>query len=297
MARVILQSTIWALIRWQHGVIARWQLLEFGLTDEAIEHRIATARLHRLWPGVYAVGRPEVSRLGMWMAATLACGKHAALSGPSAATLLGIRRDYPGVIEVSIPQQAVRRHPGIRVRRRAELHPVKYRNIPVTTTVDTLVDLAATLDKGPLEAAVNQADKLDLIDPEALREKIGDIRRPGAGELRKVLDRATFVYTDSDLERAFLPLARKAGMGKPHTQVNLGAGRTDFYFDGVIVECDGLRYHRTPFTQGKDLVRNNAHMLQRAITLRFSHAQIRYEPGYVVATLSAARRPPAAARR
>ena len=55
---------------------------------------------------------------------------------------------------------------------------------------------------------------------------------------------ATFVYTESTLERAFLPLARKAGWGKPASQRNLGHGRVDFYFDGRVIEstaCD----HRT----------------------------------------------------
>jgi very-short-patch-repair endonuclease len=111
-----------------------------------------------------------------------------------------------------------------------------------------------------------------------------------------VLDRATFVYTESELERAFVPLAVKAGWGKPVSQTNLGHGRVDFHYDGWVVEADGLRYHRTAFTQSNDLRRNNAHMLGAHRTLRFSHAQIRYEKDYVVATLSAARRPPAAAR-
>ncbi len=41
--------------------------------------------------------------------------------------------------------------------------------IPVTRPDLTLVDLATILRGDPLEAAVNEADKLGLIDPEALR--------------------------------------------------------------------------------------------------------------------------------
>jgi hypothetical protein len=36
--------------------------------------------LHPVWRGVYAVGRPELTRRGLWMAAVLACGPGAALS-------------------------------------------------------------------------------------------------------------------------------------------------------------------------------------------------------------------------
>ena len=38
--------------------------------------------------------------------------------------------------------------------------------IPVTTVVQTLVDLAIELPLRRLERAVNEADKRDLIDPE-----------------------------------------------------------------------------------------------------------------------------------
>jgi very-short-patch-repair endonuclease len=163
--------------------------------------------------------------------------------------------------------------------------PVVCRGIPVERPVDVLVDLAVDLAKGPLEAAINAADKLDLVDPEELRMVIAEMDRPGSKKLRVVLDRATFTYTDSELERAFVPLAKKAGVGKPLTQKNLGAGRTDFYFEGIVVECDGLRYHRTAFSQTSDLKRDQAHKRKGLQTLRFSHAQIKYERAYVVQTL------------
>ena len=41
--------------------------------------------------------------------------------------------------------------------------------IPVTCPARTLVDLATVLRPTALERAVNEADKYDLIDPEALR--------------------------------------------------------------------------------------------------------------------------------
>jgi hypothetical protein len=59
-------SAVWALARRQHGVVARWQLLDLGMTPAAIDHRVAIGRLHRLHHGVYAVGRPSLSREGRW---------------------------------------------------------------------------------------------------------------------------------------------------------------------------------------------------------------------------------------
>src|SRR5205814_5987973 len=126
-----------------------------------------------------------------------------------------------------------------------------------------------------LEAAVNEADKLDLITPERLRQALEAIaRRPGLAALRRLLDRDTFVLTDSELERRFLPIARAAGLPKPLTRVHLNGFKVDFYwpeFD-LVVETDGLRYHRTPAQQARDTLRDQAHAAAGLTRLRFTHA-------------------------
>jgi predicted transcriptional regulator of viral defense system len=82
----------WALARRQHGVLTRQNLAALGSTPGAIRHRLAIGRLHRVRPGIYAVGRRELTREGRWMAAVLACGPDAVLSHGSAAALWGIGR-------------------------------------------------------------------------------------------------------------------------------------------------------------------------------------------------------------
>jgi very-short-patch-repair endonuclease len=284
---------LWALARRQHGVVTRAQLLELGYSSDAITHRIAKGRLHRLWSGAYAVGRPEVTQDGRWMAAVLSCGPGAALSHESAAALWGIRRADRGLIDVSVPLGAFRRRGGIRVHRRAHLDPndiTRYRNIPLTQPLPTLVDLAARLPANQLEAAVNQADKLDLTDPETLRSALDRFAgRPGVTPLRKLLDRRTFTLTDSELERRFLPIARRAGLTRPVTGARLNGFKVDFHWPdiGLVVETDGLRYHRTPTQQAKDRIRDQAHTAAGLTTLRFTHAQVAFEPGHVEATLAA----------
>ena len=118
-----LAANAWALVRRQHGVIARWQLLELGFTAKAIEHRLAVGRLHRVHRGVYAVGRPDLTRKGLWMAAVLACGPGALLSHKSAAALLGLRDDQDGAIQISIPRTRRCRIPGLAIHRR---HPAVF---------------------------------------------------------------------------------------------------------------------------------------------------------------------------
>jgi very-short-patch-repair endonuclease len=259
-----------------------------------VDQRIAGGRLHLVYRGVYAVGRPDLTCDGRWMAAVLACGSGAALSHRSAAALWRIGAYEEGRIEVSTPAGTRHRKPGIHVHRRTHLGDdvrTSHRGIPVTTPLLTLVDLASTRQQvDTVEGAINEADKHDLIDPETLRAELDELPPlPGVATLRRILDRGTFVLTESKLERYFLPVARKAGLPKPVTQRWVNGGRVDFYWPdlGLVVETDGLRYHRTPAQQAKDRRRDQAHAAAGLTPLRFTHGQIRYEPAYVQATLAA----------
>jgi very-short-patch-repair endonuclease/predicted transcriptional regulator of viral defense system len=286
-------SRVWEAARRQHGVVSRAQLLEAGYRPQSIKHRIAKGRLHPVGRGVYAMGRPALTLHGRWMAAVLSCGPHAALSHQSAAALWGIRASGHRSIEVSVPMRVRPRRPGIVVHRRANLAGsdlTRHEGIPVTSPVCTLIDIAARLNRDQLEAAVNEADKLGLTDPERLRSALDQAtRRPGIRALRDLLDRPTFTLTDSQLERRFLPLARKAGLPVPETGRYVNGFRVDFYWPelGLVVETDGLRYHRTPAQQARDRVRDQAHTVAGLTTLRFTRAQVRFEPVHVVTTLLA----------
>jgi very-short-patch-repair endonuclease len=291
MARKKLRGNapIWKLARDQHGVIARRQLLELGFGSDAVEHRIAKGRLHRLWRGVYAVGRPEVSQKGRWMAAVLSCGPQALLSHGSAAVLWGLVQATEG-IDVVVPEGAYRHQPGIRVHRRSGLgaeHRREVARIPLTDPVSTLVDLASCGPDWRLERAINEADRLDLVDPETLRATIDLLpARPGFARLRRLLGGRPL--TDTGLERRFLAIARLAGMPPPETQAWVNGYRVDFYWPhlGLVVEADGWRYHRTAGAQATDHRRDQAHMTAGLTTLRFAEDQIRYEPGEVKRTIA-----------
>ena len=283
------QSRLWSLSARQHGVVARPQLLDLGFADDAIKHRIAVGRLHPVARGVYAVGRPQLSRHGRWMAALLGCGPGAALSHLSAAAVWGIGREGPA-IEIVVPAPADRRRPGVvvhRCRRRAD-EVVACDGLRVTTPVCTIIDLASRVPRDELEAVVAAADKLGLTDPEALREATESGRaRPGVARLRAALDRRTFALTDSALERRFLPLARRAGLPKPRTGQRVNGFRVDFFWPdlGLIVETDGLRYHRTPAQQSRDRLRDQAHAVAGLTSLRFTYEQVVFAPAHVQATL------------
>ena len=289
------RPSLWALAERQHGVVARQQLLALGFSASAIEHRVSRGRLHPVWRGVYAIGRPQLTMHGRWMGAVLACGPKAAVSHESAAALWGIRSPAQDEIHVCVPGYARRRRPGIVVHRRTGLSVSVTRRhaVPVTTPVHTLVDLAARVDRNQLEAAISEADKRALTDPEQLRGALDELPpRPGLAALREMLDRRTFTLTDSDLERRFLPLARRAGLPLPQTGHHLNGFKVDFYWPelGLVVETDGLRDYRTPAQQTRDRVRDHAHAAAGLTPLRFTRAQVVFEPDHVRSTLAAVAR-------
>lgn len=304
----------------QHGAIALRQLRDLGFSSAQIRSKIEGGRLHPVMRGVYAVGRPELSARGSWMAAVLACGATAHLSHMTAAALWGLSIETTprktgtgsplwevesgapigrvggfarGPIHVTVRAASGLRRPGIHVHRRPALSRRDFAvcdGIPVTTVVRTLLDLATTLSVSQIERAMNEADKLGLVSPETLRSSLEHYGgQPGVGRLRQLLDTRTFRLTDSELERRFLALVGNAGLPMPTTGQHVSGFKVDFYWAelSLVVETDGLTYHRTPAQQARDRVRDQAHTAAGLTQLRFTHAQVRFEAEQVAKTLQA----------
>jgi hypothetical protein len=259
----------WRKARAQHWVLTRTDLEVLGFSKMAIEHRVSTGRLHPVARGIYAVGRRELTPDGRWMAAVLACGDGAVLSHRSAAELWGIGREWERRIDITIPRRSRLERKGIKVRCRPALEAknvTRRRGIPVTTPIQTLIDNATELAPLRLERAVNEADKRDLVDPETLRAALDDHGGElGVKKLATLLDRHTFRLSDSDLEVLFRPLALAAGFARPLSKQWVLGYEVDFLFPDhdLIVETDGLRYHRTPSQQARMARRDQTHTAAR----------------------------------
>lgn len=277
----------WELAGRQHGIVSRRQLLALGFSKSAIDHRVGRGRLHVVAHGVYAIGWPELTGKRRWMAAVLTCSEKAVLSHRSAAAFWGIGEENTGAIDISVRRRCELRRPGLRIRGRPSLRVediVVRDGIPVTSIVRTLVDLAAELPLLKVERSVNEADKLDLIDPDGLRSALDDYAgEPGVKALRKLLDKRTFRLSDSDLEIVFRPIAMEAGLPPPLTKQVVNGFEVDFFWPdlSLVVETDGLRYHRTPSTQARDARRDRAHALAGMTPLRFTHHEIKHESSRV----------------
>lgn len=298
------RDAIRRLVGNQHGVVSRKQLLGMGVPARAIKWRVERHRLHVVRRGVYALAA-DLTLHGHWMAAVLSCGRGAVLSDLSAAQLWRMVRgsvaappslpvsEPPRPIHVSVPSRSGGTRRDLTLHRRPTLDSkqvTRRQGIPVTTPIATLVDIAANLDHDGIERAINEADKRNLTDPESLRAALdGFPKRPGLAALKDVLDGPTFTLTDSQLERRFLPIVRKAGLPMPETQTEVNGFRVDFFWPelGLVVETDGLTYHRTPAEQARDRVRDQVHTAAGLTSLRFTRSQVRFEPAHVESILAA----------
>lgn len=283
---------MWALAGRQHGTVTRPQLLELGFSPEAIKHRIRKGRLFPLWSGVYAAGTPEVSTQGRWMAAVLSCGDGAALSHAAAAALCGIGPKPGNEIDVTVPARSHPRGKGINVHRRKAFEVTTRHRIPVTAPACTIFDLAPRLGRDDLEEMIGQADIRGVITPVALRRLAEHTeRRSGVPCVIATLDRREFRLTRSQLERLLIPIALRAGYPVPLTRHLVNGFEVDFYWPdlGIVVETDGLTYHRTAAQQAKDRIRDQIHTAAGLTPLRFTHDQIAHEPDYVERIMAATR--------
>lgn len=232
----------------QHGVVTIAQLLDAGLSRQAVSRRAAKGVLHLELRGVYRVGHRAPSTEARYLAAVLACGPAAVLSGRAAAFLLGLRKGRPPAPEVTAA--ADRRVPRIlthRVQRLDERDRTRCRGIPVTTVARTLIDLASHMSVDDLARACHEAEVRRMVDATLIAEALE--RRPntnGAWKLREIFTGEARV-TLSELEREFLALVDSIRRPRPRTNRPVGGRYVDCYWHEhrLVVELDGFTYHHT----------------------------------------------------
>jgi very-short-patch-repair endonuclease len=277
-----------------HGVVTHAELLALGLDSDAIAHRVARGRLHRIKRGVYAVGHPRLPRLGEWSAAVLALGSEAHLFANTAASHWGIQSEGSRLIHVGVPRGGGRkRRTGIVVHRTrflGEPFVTAHRGVQVTTPLKTLVDLAAKQSPNAVEKAVVEADVLGLIDPETLRTALDELEpMPGKARLARNLDRHTCTVTNFELEAHFRTIVRcRTRLEQPVGQVRDLPGRPDFFWPrlGLVVWTDGLTYHRTVAKQVSDVEAEQRVSELGLHPLRFARFQVVRRPSRVAEVLT-----------
>ena len=292
LAARALETAIAALAARQHGVFARWQLLELGLTNRAIDYRLSIGRLHLIHRGVYAVGHKRITRRGHWMAAVLACGPAAVLSHRSAATLWRFLDAAGPRIDVTMPTRggrSIRRINRHRVRHLPPEDTNRLDEIPVTTVARTLFDLAEVVPSSVLEGAFEAAERAELLDMTAVRPTME--RNPGRRahkRLRSLLpDLAPPEPTRSELERLFHRLCRLVDLPLPQVNVLVEGFEVDAFWPAqhLVVEADSWQFHKTRAAFERDRARDAALQVAGYRVIRVTYLQLRDDPAGVAATV------------
>jgi very-short-patch-repair endonuclease len=276
----------------QHGVVARGQLLELGMSRDAITRWRAAGRLHRVHSGVYAVGHRRLTRHGRWMAAVLSGGGEAALSHRSAAAFWGILQNAGSRIDVSLPSRSGRTPSAIRLHRVRSLHPddwVLRDGIPVTSVTRTLVDLAAVVDERRLRRAIEESERLRLFDLRAAEQGCDRARgRRGVAMLRSLLaERMEVPRTRSDLEDLFMDFCREARLPRPAVNTLVAGFEVDAAWPSakLVVELDSYEYHGSRAAFERDRARDIELKLAGYEVMRLTWRRLETEPARVVAAI------------
>lgn len=260
----------------QRGLITAAQLTELGCSPGRRESWLRSGRLHRVFHGVYVVGRPMLSREGRWLAAVLACGPGAALSHLCAGAHWGILRAPGETIEVTAPRSRASR-PGLTVhRRRTPPRVTVHCGIPVTTLEQTLEDLARTFAPEALRQAVGEAELRPEFDPAVLPERVW--ARIGA-DAKSGVDANV-------LQDRFLALCRRAGLPTPERDVPWGRWEIDFLWreQGVAVETDGRSVHARRSQFSRDRAKDRELQLGGLLALRFTYREVTRQTAMVAET-------------
>jgi very-short-patch-repair endonuclease len=233
------------IARRQHGVVTRKQLLDARVSKEEIRWRIKRGALLVVHPGVYRVGHKAPSIEARYIAAVLACGEGAVLSGMAAGYLWGLIKGSAPPPEVTTPKD--RKVKGVQIRRarRRETEATTHHGIPITTVPRTLVDISSMLSSADLARACHEAGVLHGTTPRQVEEVLNKRpTTPAAKQLRKVMNGEVHV-TLSPLERAFLKRLRAAGLPEPVMNRKAGERRVDCRWSDhrLTVELDSYRYH------------------------------------------------------
>lgn len=278
----------------QDDLVAAWQLKPLGYDRNSIFYRVKVGRLHPVYPGVYAVGSPSLTPRGHLRAALLHYGPTALLSHRSAAALWGIRPTAQANVDVMVPGSSRHKRRGInlhRVRHLVSLDAVTCDGLPATSLARTALDIATTLRTPGLVRALEQADRLELLDLGAIDAACERYpNHPGRTPLQAAVeDLRDPPRTRSELERDFLDLVRDAGLPEPTINSMVAGFEVDFHWPQrrLVVELDGHAYHHHNAAFERDREKDAA--LQRAgqRVLRVTHRRLHRHAARVAEDLTA----------
>lgn len=294
----------------QHGVVARRQLVSAGFSPGTIRHWANVGKLLGILTGVYSLGRPVTTDEAFWMAATLAGGPNAFLTGTAGAAAWGFG-EAPDLIEVIRPTGQSRMmaslspHRPITVRvHRGSLRPGERRHLgplPLAGPDRVLADLAGQASGHGLRRYFLEAGRTGHLTSQCLDAIRGSARRyRGRSELMRLVD--LWVPGKGDLksllEAEFRMVCAECSVPVPEANRMIGRDEVDaVWWDAkLVVELDGRKFHADSFAHRDDAGKTRRLRALGFLVLRFTWEEITGSPEAVARTIltELERRSPAA---
>jgi very-short-patch-repair endonuclease len=264
----------------QSGVVSRAQLESVGVSDSALSRWVHARRLHRVHPGVYAVGHSVLSLDGLLFAALLYGGDEAVFSHTTAAWLWRLIEADPKRIHLTVPGRRSS-WPGVRVHHSRQIDRSECRGFPVTSVARTLLDIAGMLPFRQLRRALAEAEYRKILEPTEIRAVTGSGRR-GSRALRLALDMhmPELAETLSVLEERFLELCEAAALPTPEVNRSAGLMRVDAFWraESLAVEVDGGDAHAGLGQMKRDRDRELALRAKGFQVVRYTWEQVNRRP-------------------
>jgi very-short-patch-repair endonuclease len=287
----------------QHGLVTARQLVALDLSGDQQRRLVRSGRLAPVHPGVFRIGGAPVSWIQQVHAACLSLTRVNMASHRSAARIWRLDGINDRIVEL-VTERWGRPSP----RRLVTIHEstdlvhgdgTTVDGVPVTTPIRTLLDLGAVVSPLRLEAALDSAVRLGLLDLSDLRQRFVEVARRGrrgVGPMRPLLEERTgdLRGPDSVFESRMRRVLREAGIPEPVCQFEVALGDRSVFLDlawpdrRLAIECDSLAYHFGRRRLQWDDTRQNRLVLLGWTVLRFTWRDLVDRPGMVVAQIRAA---------
>lgn len=276
----------------QYGLITRTQLESVGASGGLIATRVGNQRLLRICDGLFALGRPIRTQRAIYMAAVLAAGDGALLTGMSAANHWEMRR-HNGPVEVVRPEsrkparfwmngEGIAHPTQVVVRRSRSLPEIDrtfHHGIPTLNPSRVLMGLAAVFSLDELRKSFLNADLKGLLKESELRSCVARSKGwKGIGNFRSMVQRRHPDMKDVKTlgEGLMIDIFEDFRLGRPKVNRRKGRYFPDFRFPSIdlIIEFDGADSHSGRLAFLEDTHRENDLREEGAQVIRFSWEEV-----------------------
>jgi len=275
----------------QFGLVTRAQALRSGLSPSGCDRRLRDGSFERVHRSVYRLaGAPKTFEQQVKAACLAIPG--AVASHRAAATLLGFP-EVPARLELMVPRSCLSSLEGVTLWRRAGLDPRdvdRYKAIPITSVVRTLVDLPEVLAPEELAACLDHVLAVLRIPLAYIEERLkaaGARGRVGAGTLGRLIAerRGQPRHHNSRAQRRLERVIAASGFEPVvyEKAIELDDGQiryADAYFPahGLIVEVNSYRHHSSLVAWERDNTRSGELVALGLSVLPVTPNEIRDDP-------------------